>query len=168
MVYNIIVSILGLYFLGIPSFAQSDCACCTSFHHQFDFWIGKWLVYDTLGNRIGNSQIEKLEDKCIISERWQGTSGISGRSYNYFNALDSSWNQVWIDNQGNHLVLKGKGGDGKMVLTSEWGKGKLGKWQKNKITWEALSNGQLSQVWEIFDENDDLKKLVFKGIYQEK
>ena len=50
--------------------AQSDCACCTDYHKQFDFWIGEWNVYDTTGHKVGENSIVKLEKGCIINEHW--------------------------------------------------------------------------------------------------
>ncbi|MDN3669108.1 hypothetical protein QWY93_07190 [Echinicola jeungdonensis] len=168
MVLKIILSFIGVIILDNTSFAQSECACCTPSHRQFDFWIGEWLVYDTLGNRIGRSSIKLLEDHCLVSEHWKGDSGVTGRSFNYFNVMDSTWNQIWIDNQGNHLVLKGKGREGEMVLYGQGPLNNSGPSQKHRITWTALSNGKVSQIWEILDENGNVKKMIFKGLYQGK
>ena len=147
---------------------DKDCACCTHFHGQFDFWIGEWVVYDTLGKQVGENKIEKLEDGCILSERWVGASGGTGRSYNYYDDTDRSWHQVWIDNKGQNLVLKGSGGQGRMSMQSELIKGKKVDFYANRITWEKRNDGSVIQTWDLVDEFDRPFKVVFKGIYKPK
>ena len=80
--------------------------------------MGDWTVYDTAGNVVGQNTIKKLENNCIVSEHWRGAKGLTGRSYNYYNMADSTWNQLWIDSNGSNLVLKGKAEPGKMILKS--------------------------------------------------
>ncbi len=44
---SIVVFLLAFALTG-TLLAQSDCACCTEKHKQFDFWVGEWLASDTL------------------------------------------------------------------------------------------------------------------------
>lgn len=150
----------------IPLGAQNDCACCTEAHRQFDFWVGEWIVLDTLGNKQGTNMINKQEAGCMLSERWEGAQGGTGSSINYFNKSDSTWNQVWIDNTGNILKLQGGLLYGQMILKSELQKGNRVDWYYNQITWTPLDNGTVSQLWEIYDKNDNLLQTAFYGIYQ--
>ena len=163
---------LGLFFIlsfSVSSLsAQNDCACCTDFHKQFDFWVGDWLVYDTTGVRVGENLIVKLEDNCIINEHWKGARGTTGRSYNYFNIADSTWNQVWVDNKGSNLVLKGKAADNRMVLQSDLIQGERVDWYRNRITWTKNEDGTVTQFWEILDKNNKQLAVSFKGIYKRK
>ena len=46
--------------LPSKSFAQDNCPCCTDNHSTFDFWVGDWVVYNTLNNVIGENKIVKL------------------------------------------------------------------------------------------------------------
>jgi len=148
--------------------AQSDCACCTEMHKQFDFWVGDWVVYDTNGTIVGENTIKKLEKGCILNEHWRGAKGSTGRSYNYFNLTDSTWNQLWVDSQGQHLELKGHGGDNQMTLDSELIPGKKVKYYFNRITWTSYPDGSITQIWEILDEKETLLTTVFHGIYRPK
>ena len=43
---SIIVVLMALILTG-SLLAQSNCACCTETHRQFDFWLGEWIVKDT-------------------------------------------------------------------------------------------------------------------------
>jgi hypothetical protein len=146
---------------------QNDCACCTIEHNQFDFWIGEWNVYDTIGNLVGENTIASIQDHCVIEENWKSKSG-TGTSYNYYDNVDSTWNQVWIDNKGRPLVLKGRFNDGKMILRSKLTKGQKINEFYNQITWQKMPDETVVQTWEALDP--DLKSIavIFKGIYKKK
>ena len=152
----------------MSAFAQDDCACCSEYHHQFDFWVGEWIVYDTAGNVVGENTISKLEKGCIISEHWRGAQGTTGRSYNYFNPSDSSWNQVWIDSNGSNLVLKGKAQPGIMKMKSELLPGQKVDWYYNQITWTRNPDNSVTQLWEILDKDENVLAVAFRGIYKKK
>ncbi len=159
--------IITLFSMASLSYAQNeDCPCCNDFHKQFDFWVGEWNVYDTTGILVGENSITKLEDGCILNEHWRSVNGGSGRSYNYFNSTDSTWNQVWIDNQGGNLVLKGKREGDKMILKSELLKGQKVKFYYNKISWTLNTDGSVTQLWEILDQNHKVLSVAFEGIYR--
>lgn len=157
-------------FLFKNSYAQkasTPCACCTPEFKQFDFWIGNWDVYDTLGNKVGENKILTMQDSCLIQENWK-SQGQTGTSNNYYNKADSTWNQVWVDNSGTVLVLKGKSESNKMILKSEKVKGKKGRYYFNQITWEKNIDGTVTQTWDVLFEDNSLINRVFKGIYKRK
>lgn len=156
------------FFLPFISSAQdSACVCCTPEHSQFDFWVGNWEVFNENGEKIGENLVEKLEDNCILNENWKAENGSSGKSYNYYDSADDSWNQLWISNTGNILRLKGKAGKDKMILRSEIEKNKEGKYY-NQITWTKNSDGSVTQLWAIYDLQGKLLRTSFKGIYRKK
>jgi len=152
--------------------AQTNCACCNETHKQFDFWVGEWIVLDSLGNKVGENQISKIEENCIVSEHWTGAKGGTGTSHNYYDKTDSTWNQLWIDNKGNVLKLKGRLESGRMVLKSDpeaaGVSGKKNDSAYNQITWTQNEDGTVSQLWETYDQYDKLVKTVFLGIYHRK
>jgi hypothetical protein len=149
--------------------AQSDdCPCCTESHRAFDFWVGDWVVYDTLGTEIGENLVVKLQDDCIIQENWIGKGGVTGSSYNFYNLSDSTWNQLWIDSQGNHLNLKGWGNGEIMVMKGDKIAGQRVPWYYNQITWKLLPDQSVSQTWEIFDGEGKLLNTAFVGIYKKR
>ena len=156
---------LALFLCTLFGQAQTSCNCCTANHQQFDFWVGDWDVYDTGGKKVGENKIEKLENDCIVSENWKGTTGGSGKSYNYYNTADSTWNQVWISNSGNNLVLKGKAATNKMILKSELIKNEKGNYY-NQITWTKNEDNTVTQLWEIINEKGESLSVAFEGIYK--
>ena len=50
--------------------------------HDFDFWIGEWVVLDPDGGRIGSSSISALFGAGAIAEHWRGSGAVEGRSLN--------------------------------------------------------------------------------------
>lgn len=148
--------------------AQDACPCCTPAHQQFDFWVGNWTVTDTTGKVVGSNTIIKQEDGCIIAEHWTGAGGTTGRSMNYFNRADSTWNQLWVDNGGNPLILKGRAGNQQMILKSDLQTGSKGRQYYNRVTWTLQEDGTVTQVWDLLSPQDSLIFNAFHGIYTKK
>ena len=168
IIFTILIGIIISIAFSNSVFGQSktdDCFCCTDKHKQFDFWLGEWMVYDTLGTLVGENIITSIQDRCVLQENWNSKSG-TGTSYNYYNLSDSTWNQVWIDNKGRPLVLKGHFRDGKMILKSELTKGTKVKEYYNQITWQKMPDESVVQTWEALDPNLKIIAVIFKGIYR--
>ena len=157
----------ALLFYITTAKAQDSCACCSADHKAFDFWIGDWDVFDTTGKKIGQNSIEKIEDGCLLNEQWKSPFS-TGRSYNYFNRNDSTWNQVWMDNAGNPLVLKGGFENGSMVMYTEPYTDKGGLEIKSRLRWTLESDGSVSQIWEALNLDGKVEYLIFHGIYRKK
>jgi hypothetical protein len=156
-------------FLFSSAIAQdTSCPCCDEVHQQFDFWVGEWIVQDTLGNKVGENKISKQEEGCILIEKWTGSNGGSGTSMNYYDPSDSSWNQLWVNRSGNNLKLKGEYQDGQMVLKGVLKKNQNNTFSYNQIKWYKNEDGSVTQLWETFDRNGKLLQRVFKGIYIKK
>jgi len=118
--------------------------------------------------KVGTNIIISMQNSCLIQENWTSNNE-TGTSYTFYNKIDSTWNQIYIDNSGTVLQLKGSFKNNKMVLNSE--KIKIVKanfYYINKITWEKDSSGNVSQKWEIIDEKETVLQVVFDGIYKRK
>ena len=155
-----------LFFTALT--AQTECSCCTEQHKEFDFWIGEWSVLNSEGKKVGENSISKIEDNCILVEKWKGVQGTTGTSHNYYDPSDESWNQLWIDNKGNILKLKGRMDSGKMVLRSSVEKDQEGNSYYNQISWGRNQDGTVTQLWELYEENGKLIRQLFMGIYHKK
>lgn len=159
-----------LLFFSVSSIAfaqKNDCKCCTESHAAFDFWVGEWEVFNTQGVKIGENEVVILEDHCIINENWASTRGNTGKSYNYYDPKDETWNQLWISNTGNILKLKG-GFDGtSMVLTSEIKTNKRGSYY-DQIRWTLQEDGSVHQEWFLLDGGKKQINKQFHGIYRRK
>ena len=159
-------AVLIAFLVGFSSSAQTaDCSCCTEEHQAFDFWIGKWNVTDTQGKLVGTNVIEKVQDDCVLRENWKGTSGATGTSTNFFNSTTKQWEQLWVDNSGSHLKLKGDKKGNQMILSSDEFTHTDGNKYTNRITWTANKDGSVRQLWEILKEGK-VVNVAFDGLYQ--
>lgn len=145
---------------------QQKAPCSGEKYSQFDFWEGDWNVYDTSGKIVGTNKLVKMHSNCVMQENWVSKTGPSrGTSYNYYNKTDDAWHQVWVDNSGFSLVLKGGLVDGKMVLKSELITTEKRNYY-NKITWSKNDDNSVTQVWEYINEKGKVISEVFRGIYK--
>jgi tetratricopeptide (TPR) repeat protein len=67
---------------------------------QFDFWIGRWKVYNLQGQQAGTSEVDQILGDCVIFENWSDSYGNNGKSFNFFNSSDKKWQQTWVDDKG--------------------------------------------------------------------
>lgn len=158
---------VSISFLLMGYSLYSQCNCCSERHNEFDFWLGEWEVFDTTGTKVGDNSIIELEGGCILSEHWRSVKGGSGRSYNFYNSSDSTWNQTWVDSQGGSLILKGHGEENKMILSSV-PFDRNGVQLHHRITWTQQKDGSVQQRWDVLDASDVLKNTLFLGIYKKK
>lgn len=159
---------LSFLLFGFSAVAQDECPCCTEEYQQFDFWIGDWEVKDTNDIVVGYNTIKKTENGCVLRENWTGAKGSTGTSLNYFDRTNSTWNQLWIDNAGWNLKLKGTFQNGQMVLKSDLTTTSKGKKFYHQVTWTLNEDGSVTQLWESFWEDGTLFQTVFQGIYRKK
>lgn len=135
--------------------------------HEFDFWIGEWDVYDINADTIvGHNIITPIADGCAILENWTGGSGSIGSSINKYNFSTQMWEQMWVDNSGSSLHIKGVYKDRKMILENEQpargGNGTV----KNKITYYNNADGTVRQHWEYSTDKGKTWLNAFDGLYK--
>ena len=153
------------FFFSASLCAQAaHCVCCTENHQAFDFWIGNWSVTNQAGVVLGTNRIEKLQDNCVLQEHWTGSSGSTGTSINFFNSLTKQWEQLWVDNQGTTLKLKGNREGNKMILSSDISSPADRNAYINRITWTLNEDGTVRQLWEIL-EDKKVVNVAFDGLY---
>ncbi len=155
-----------LFFAFFSAKAQNEsCACCTENHRDFDFWVGEWEVYDDAGNRVGTNTIDKMQEGCVLRENWIGLGGNTGTSLNFFNLKSKQWEQLWVDNSGTHLKLKGNRTGNQMVLSSDEFASTDGKLYINRIKWILNDDGTVRQLWEVLQDGL-VVQVAFDGIYK--
>jgi len=153
----------------------SDAAIAGSFappcpapeSHQFDFWIGDWVVTDSTGTKVlGSEHNVAVLGGCAIQENWHGATGADGTSLNAYIVPAKQWHQSWIAANGNLLLLDGGFANGKMVLqgTSAGPKGAV----VNRITWTPLADGRVRQTWDISTDGGKTWVMSFDGYYTRK
>ncbi|WP_138433727.1 hypothetical protein [Winogradskyella algicola] len=166
---RIIVHLLVfIVFSTFVSAQNSTCNCCTEKHLEFDFWIGTWEVTNPNGTKAGENTIEKIQGDCVLQENWtSSTPGYTGTSNNFYNNKTKQWEQIWIDNQGQSLHLKGNKLGNQMILQTDEETNSEGKTVYHRVTWTDNANGTVRQLWETIIDGEGTT-VVFDGLYKRK
>jgi len=106
----------------------APATCDTPQHHQLDFWVGDWQVFDAETNQlVAFERVEKHSEGCIVQEnltfltdmyRRPGVKyRLAGISINRFDG--ENWLQMWADNQWGAIFLRGApNADGNMEFVT--------------------------------------------------
>jgi hypothetical protein len=144
--------------------AKAAPACSQSEFTQFDFWLGEWQVFGPKGNLAGTNSITRAHGGCVILERWAGTGGVTGSSFNIYTPSTKKWHQIWVDSGGTLLQLEGQFSEGSMRLE---GSGLTAKGPMlNRITWTPRPDGTVRQFWEISTDGGKTWQASFDGSYR--
>ena len=165
---HFIIILISLLF-SISMDAQTNtCKCCTESHSEFDFWIGTWEVKRQDGAIAGINVIKKKQDNCIVQENWiSATPGYTGTSNNFYNLKTKQWEQIWIDNQGATLHMKGSRIGNQMILRTDDDTNAYDETFFHRITWTAHDDGTVHQLWETITAGKDIS-VAFDGLYKKK
>ncbi|WP_154223732.1 hypothetical protein [Marinicella rhabdoformis] len=150
-------------------------------YRAFDFWLGEWEVYGSLdkrGPKLGHNSITRTEQGCLIMEQWQGASGSTGTSMNYYDGISEKWVQRWVsgggtvieysgglvDIEGNHSKSKNKAMRliGKIYYASSQQKPQV---RDFRGTWTPLEQGVVRQFFEESIDDGKTWKVWFDGFY---
>ena len=96
--------------------SAAPATCATPEHHQLDFWLGDWQVFDGATNElVAVDHIEKHSEGCIIQQsmtfltdmyRRPGVGHrLTGMSISRFDG--EQWVQMWADNQWGAILFRG-------------------------------------------------------------
>jgi hypothetical protein len=122
-------------------------ACDTPQHHQFDFWLGDWQVFDASTDKlVAFDRVEKHSEGCIVEQnmtfvtdlyRRPGASyRLSGMSINRYDG--EQWLELWADNQWGAIAMRGSpDSNGAMVLKTIT----PSRHRDLKIVWENHADG---------------------------
>lgn len=163
----ITLSLCVLFSVSVSGQSNTQCNCCTEKHAEFDFWVGSWTVTDTNGAVSGKNVIKKIQGNCILQENWtSATSSFTGTSNNFYNSKTQQWEQIWLDNQGQSLHMKGQRKGDQMIMRSEDATNKNGQTFYHQITWTKNEDGTVRQLWETFTEGQEEPTVAFDGLYK--
>ena len=168
---HLILFIIVIFFSLISNSQTKTCACYTDKHSEFAFWEGTWEVTNANGTKAGTNTLKLIQNKCVLEENWvSATPGYTGTSHSFYNAQTKQWEQVWIDNQGVSLHLKGHKVDNKMILKTKELRNKKGQKFVNIVTWTDNADGTVRQLWEVVTQTDkgETVTVAFDGLYKRK
>jgi len=106
----------------------APASCDTPQHHQLDFWLGDWQVFDGETKQlVAYDRVVKEYEGCVVEEsltfltdmyRRPGVKvRLAGIAVNRFDG--ESWLQMWADNQWGAILLRGApNADGNMEFVT--------------------------------------------------
>jgi len=142
--------------------------CDTPQHHQFDFWVGDWQVFEAKSNQlVGYDRVEKHSHGCIVQQNLTMVTDLyrgpglgyrmSGIGVNRFDG--DSWLELWADDTWGAIALRGTlDAHGSMVLTTLT----PSRNRDLRLVWERRPDGSVrtlqyvapagSGKWELFGD----------------
>jgi hypothetical protein len=143
--------------------ASPGTACVPAAYREFDFWVGEW---DVVNQRppagrtppSSKSRITRILNGCAVLEEYETANGYAGKSLNFHDGKAGKWHQVWIDNGGSPLFLKGGMQGRSMVMQDESA-------PINRITWTPMDGGKVRQHWETSKDAGRTWQTSFDGLY---
>ena len=152
--------------LAMPSIAiaQAPQPCEGEPYSDFDFWLGEWDVAMPDGQHAGVNRITKEEGGCLVVERWEGASGGTGQSYNYYDTRAKAWRQVRVSGAFTIDYSGGLDSKGRMALEGEIAY-RDGRTAPFRGVWDAREDGTVEQVFTQRDAESGDWQPWFTGIY---
>lgn len=161
---------LSIALAGLSPHAAAEeprAPCSTPTHDEFDFWIGEWEVSAPDGKQAGTNHIEKILGDCVIFENWQSAnSGYSGKSFNTYDVLTQTWNQVWVDTAGSTIHFSGMRKDNVMEMTGTHVT-QNGTVVHYRMSYTSNADGTVRQLWQQSLDRQTWETL-FDGLYKRK
>jgi hypothetical protein len=126
--------------------AKPAAHCTAPQYHQFDFFLGDWDTYDVADSTkiVARNHVSRMLDGCAIREVYSQNDGMSGESFNLYDAARHVWHQSWVTNRGELLLLDGGLRGRNMVFTATQ-KGSGGSTTLIRGTWIPL-NGSVRET----------------------
>ncbi|MEO6668855.1 MAG: tetratricopeptide repeat protein [Ferruginibacter sp.] len=146
-------------FILIASKAKANAFPCMNNpqNREFDFWVGKWNVYQTGTNyQVGTSTIENTSGGCLILENWTAVGNPDeGKSMNFLNPKTAKWEQHYMGIAGaSQNYYNGEYKDGAMRFEGD-GVDKAG----NKLLFRlSYFNEGFNQVRQLLEQSADIGK----------
>lgn len=138
--------------------------------HQFDFWIGDWIV--TAWNapntvaiaRPSENHITAELEHCLIKEHWLPATGGHGESINFWDPNRRAWRQIWMDQNQWSLDYEGEYKDGAMRFHG-WTLGPTGERRLEKLTFFKIAADTVRQLFEQSVDSGKTWRTTFDGRY---
>jgi hypothetical protein len=117
-------------------------SCVTPEYRQFDFWVGDWEAFevDNPTTVVARTQVDRILDGCVLRENYEGTDGHRGQSFSIYDASRKTWQQSWVTNRGQLLVIEGRIEGDEMVLSGV-DRAADGKERRIRGTWKPVNGG---------------------------
>ena len=132
---------------------------------QFDFWVGRWDVFNTEKEKVGENVVQKMVGGNLIMENWTAANGTTGKSMNFYNPVEKSWTQQWVGEQGRIITMTGGFEDGAMRLVGSSTNGN-GDLTDVRCSFTPQPDGKVRQLIEVRNAAGSSWSTSFEGIYR--
>jgi hypothetical protein len=155
-----------------PAHSVPKGPCDDPAHHQFDFWLGEWQVFDaTTSKLVAFDRIEAQLNGCAIVQHLTWLTDqfrrpdlgyrLSGMSVNVEH--DGRWTTLWVDNTYGGLLVEGRmQDDGSIVLTTPTPRG--GKFTRG--VWRHNADGTVRNVGYLSNDGKTNWRPYFDFLYR--
>ena len=131
-------------------------------HRQFDFWLGDWDAVDPKrGGVEARVRVTPILGGCVLHEVYSQQDGLEGESFSIFDPDSLGWQQYWVTNRGQRLMIEGGFAGGAMTLESD--RDQAGTWVR--ATWKPIDGGVRETAWRSSDggkTRDQWFDLIFR------
>ena len=134
----------------------------------FDFWVGEWDVHGPQGNLAGTNVITSEHRGCVVVENYHTASGFTGMSINYLDKITGEWVQIWNDNSGSQINIRGGMTDEGMSMEGTIHYVANNTTEKFRALWTPLDDGRVRQFFEQYDAGSGEWNTWFEGFYTRK
>ncbi|GAB5500144.1 MAG: hypothetical protein PsegKO_24550 [Pseudohongiellaceae bacterium] len=160
-----LLCMLAVLLASVPLMAQETGCVGLDGFDEFDFWVGEWEVFDSnTGRKAGENSIVKMEQGCMLLERWQGDSGSTGTSLNYYNPVTREWRQVWVSAGRYSIDIVGGLRGESMLLEGSIYNFQGAVWNF-RGTWTPNADGTVRQYLEQYNHDSEQWMPWFDGRY---
>ena len=133
----------------------------------FDFWQGHWNV-TSQGQQAGENRIESILGGCVLFENWTNVAGQSGKSFNFWDAGEKHWRQIWVDDTGGVLDFTGEIRDGVMHYEAVTHDPDSGAETLHRMSFTPNEDGSVRQLMEASNDKGETWQVSFDGHYTRK
>jgi len=109
-------------------------------------------VHNPQGQQVGTSSIQRIENGCVILEKWTGKMGGTGTSVNFYDGSLHKWRQTWADSSGGAYEYTGAFKDGSMRFEGE-SHALDGTRGMSRLTFSNLAPDRVRQLSEASTDN---------------
>ncbi len=92
--------------------------CAAPAYREFDFWLGEWDVFEEGGSiKEAQATVSRAQNGCGLREQYTGKDGSSGESLSMYDPSVAEWQQTWLSNHGQVVVIHGTLNGQAMILS---------------------------------------------------
>lgn len=154
---------------AVPAQTVAAPPCEGAAHHQLDFWVGDWAVFQQGEDKtqIATSRIESVMNGCGIRENYSSPhapgGAYAGTSYSGYDRKDDKWHQMYVDTNGNVTWYTGELEGADMVLRAPAAKGAL-----QTMTYRPQTDGSVRQIGVISTDGGKTWTPSYDYIYRKR